>query len=284
MHRALNSLIELLDLEEIEANLYRGRTDDTGFVFGGHVLAQSVVAAFRTVDPSRRLHSLHGYFLRPGDSSRPILYEVDRIRDGRSFTTRRVVAIQNGAAIFNMASSWHVEEPGLEHAIPAPEVPRPEALSSDADIYAKLAEENPQISRFAERFGAIETRQVEDVPLMSETPQPPTRHTWVRIADALPDGPELHFAFLAYMSDMDFMGTAMLPHGRRHDDWGSFQGASLDHALWFHRPFRADQWLLFAKESPAAAHARGFVRGFFFDEAGHLVASAAQECLIRPRR
>lgn len=284
MATPLDAILEHLDLEKIEENLFRGGTDDTGFVFGGHVLAQAVVAAFRTVDASRHLHSMHGYFLRPGDSSRPILYEVDRIRDGRSFTTRRVVAIQNGEAIFNMASSWHIDEPGLEHSIAAPAVPAPESLGSDRDAFEELAREHPEMPRFAERFSAIESRQVEGTSFLSEDVQPPTRHTWIKIATPLSDHAELHLALLAYMSDMDFMGTAMIPHAHGRHHFHSIQGASLDHALWFHRPFRADQWLLFAKESPVAAGARAFVRGHFFDQAGRLVASAAQECLIRPRR
>jgi acyl-CoA thioesterase-2 len=283
MHPGLQSILGDLDLEEIEVDLFRGRTDDSGFVFGGHVLAQAVVSAFRSVDESRHLHSLHGYFLRPGDSSRPILYEVDRIRDGRSFTTRRVVAIQNGEAIFNMATSWHVDEPGLEHAFPAPQVPGPEELTSDREAYEELAKQHPEMDRFADRFGAIDSRQVEGISIASKGSHSPSRHSWLKISARLPDDAEIHLALLAYMSDMDFMSTAMLPHGRGPHDFHSFKGASLDHALWFHRPFRADEWLLFAKESPVAAGARGFVRGHFFDRAGRLVASATQECLIRQR-
>jgi len=282
MNPVLQEIIDILNVERIEENLYRGRNHNTEHVFGGQVLAQAIAAAYRTVTPEQSLHSLHAYFLRPGDWTVPILYDVDRIRDGRSFSTRRVVAIQHGRAIFNLACSWQRHEPGLTHAVPMPDVPPPEALRGDREAYVELARLQPDVRRYSFRFEAIESKQVERILMSDEGAQPPHKHTWMRARDPLPDHPEVHLALLAYMSDMDFMSTSMLPHGRnqmRH----SVQGASLDHSLWFHRPFRADEWLLFAKESPNAGGARGFVRGQFFNRAGELVVTAAQECLIRPR-
>lgn len=282
MNPVLKDILDLLNVERIEQNLYRGRNHDTEHVFGGQVLAQAITAAYRTVDRALSLHSLHAYFLRPGDWKIPILYEVDRIRDGRSFATRRVVAVQHGRAIFTLASSWQKLEAGVEHALPMPDVPPPEALRGEREVFAELAQQDPSVLRYAFRFEAIESKQVERLAGTEDNPHPPYKHTWLRTRDPLPDDPEVHIAVLAYMSDLDFMSTSMLPHGRaRMRD--EVQGASLDHSLWFHRPFRADDWLLFAKESPNASGARGFVRGQFFDRSGRLVATAAQECLIRPR-
>ncbi|MCZ6708839.1 MAG: acyl-CoA thioesterase II [Gammaproteobacteria bacterium] len=282
MNEVLQEIIDVLNVERIETNLYRGQNHKTEHVFGGQVLAQAIATANRTVDVPHALHSIHAYFLRPGDWNLPILYEVDRIRDGRSFTTRRVVAIQHGRAIFNMASSWQKSEIGPTHALPMPDVPPPEALRSDRDAFREAAKEQPDIKRYAFRFEAIDSRQVERIPMSDKGTHPPYKHTWLKASDPLPDDPEVHLAMLAYMSDLDFMGTSMLPHGRNMIR-EHVQGASLDHALWFHRPFRADEWLLFAKESPNAAGARGFVRGQFFNRNAELVATAAQECLIRPR-
>jgi len=284
MNPVLTEILRLLDVEKIEENLFRGHNDpNSHHVFGGQVLAQAIASAYRTIEHGRMLHSLHAYFLRPGDWNLPVLYEVDRIRDGRSFTTRRVVAIQHGRAIFNLSSSWQVAEEGLEHAVAMPDVPPPEGLISDRERYAEIALTQPEVKRFAFRFDAIDSRQVEGLLIMDNAPHPPYKHTWVRAADPLPDDPEVHLCFLAYVSDMDFMGTSLLPHGRRPGPNNGIQGASLDHALWFHRPFRADDWLLFAKESPSTSGARGFVRGTFYDREGHLIASTMQECLIRPR-
>jgi acyl-CoA thioesterase-2 len=281
MNRVLQEIIDLLDVERIEQNLYRGQNQRTEHVFGGQVLAQAIASAFRTVDAPHELHSIHAYFLRPGDWNLPILYEVDRIRDGRSFSTRRVVAIQHGRAIFNMSSSWQKREEGLSHALPMPDVTPPEALRGDREAYLEIAATQPEVSQFAFRFEAIESRPVERLLMNDDGDHPPYKHTWMRTREPLPDDPELHLAMLAYMSDLDFMSTSMLPHGRNRMR-GAIQGASLDHSLWFHRPPRADQWLLFAKESPNAGGARGFVRGQFFTRDGALVATAAQECLIRP--
>jgi acyl-CoA thioesterase-2 len=287
MNPILRDIIDLLDVERIEENLYRGRNAaESEHVFGGQVLAQAIAAAYRTIGEQRQLHSIHAYVLRPGDWNAPILYEVDRIRDGKSFTTRRVAAIQHGRAIFSMSSSWQRDEPGLEHSVPMPDVPSPESLRSDKEAYAQIAKTRPEVKRFAYRFDAIDSRQVENI-LIGNNSQvhPPCKHTWLKTRDPLPDNPEVHLCMLAYMSDLDFMSTSMVPHGRSPGGGDpNFQGASLDHALWFHRPFRADEWLLFAKSSPSASGARGFVRGQFFNARGELVATAAQECLIRIRR
>jgi len=284
MNPILRDILDLLDVERIEENLYRGRNAaESEHVFGGQVLAQAIAAAYRTIGDTRQLHSIHAYFLRPGDWNAPILYEVDHIRDGKSFTTRRIAAIQHGRAIFSMSSSWQKDEPGLEHSVSMPDVPSPESLRSDKEAYAEIAKVRPEVQRFAYRFDAIDSRQVENILMTHTAAHPPYKHTWLKTRDPLPDNPEVHLCMLAYMSDLDFMSTSMLPHGRRPGGDPNFQGASLDHALWFHRPFRADEWLLFAKSSPSASGARGFVRGQFFNARGELIATAAQECLIRLR-
>jgi acyl-CoA thioesterase-2 len=285
MNPVLKGILDLLDVEKIEENLFRGRTESTiPHVFGGQVLAQAIAAACRTVESDRALHSIHAYFVRAGDWRVPILYDVDRIRDGGSFNTRRVAAIQHGQAIFSLAGSWQRHESGLEHTVPMPDVPAPHALRSDRDAYADLAKLHPEVKRFSYRFEAIDSRQVENILMTHADAHPPRKHTWLKTRDRLPDDPAVHLCMLAYMSDLDFMSTSMLPHGVRPGPASNIQGASLDHALWFHRPFRADEWLLFAKSSPSAHGARGFVRGQFFTESGELVATAAQECLIRPRK
>ncbi len=280
MNQVLKDILELLDVERIEENLYRGQNHPTEHVFGGQVLAQAIAAATRTVQPEHNLHSIHAYFLRAGDWKTPILYEVDRIRDGRSFSTRRVVAIQHGRAIFNLSSSWHRQESSLAHAAPMPNVLPPECLRSDLDLYREIARERPEVERYMFRFEAIDSRQVENLLMANEDPHPPFKHTWLKAVEPLPDTPGLHQALLAYMSDLDFMSTSMLPHGGRRIR-EQIYGASLDHALWYHRPVRADEWLLFAKSSPHAGGSRGYVKGQFFDRDGNLVATAAQECLIR---
>ncbi len=281
MNPVLKEIIDLLDVEQIERNLYRGQNHNTEHVFGGQVLAQALASAYRTMEAPHQLHSMHAYFLRAGDWKVPILYEVDRIRDGRSFSTRRVAAIQHGRAIFRLSCSWQKPEEGMTHPPPMPDVPPPESLRGDLEAYQALAREMPELARFSFRFEAIDSRQVERILMTDTAEHPPFKHTWLRARDPLPDNPEVHIALLAYMSDLDFMSTSMLPHGRNAIR-ESVRGASLDHSLWFHRPFRADEWLLFAKESPNANNARGFVRGHFFTREGELVATAAQECLIRP--
>ena len=280
MNPVLANILDLLDLERIEQNLYLGQNHDTEHVFGGQVLAQSIIAASRTVQEAHALHSMHAYFLRAGDWKAPILYEVDPIRDGRSFSTRRVVAIQHGRAIFNLSCSWHRRESGYEHTLPMPNVLPPECLRNDLELYREVAKQRPEVTRYMFRFEAIDSRQVENLLMSNEEAHPPHKHTWLKTVAPLPDRPGLHEAMLAYMSDLDFMSTSMLPHGGRliRDQ---IYGASLDHALWFHRPVQADEWLLFAKSSPNARGSRGFVRGHFFNRDGELVATAAQECLIR---
>lgn len=281
MNDVLKNIINIIDVEKIETNLFRGQCHPSEHVFGGQVLAQAITAALRTVKPEHSLHSIHSYFLRPGDSSRPILFEVDPIRDGRSFSTRRVAAIQNGRAIFTLSSSWQKAEKGLVHSQPAPDVLPPEALRGDLETFKALLTDEQDINRFAFRFEAIDSRSVERTNLGDGEAHPPYKNTWLRAREELPGDPWIHLGLLAYMSDLDFMSTSMLPHGREKLREG-IQGASLDHSLWFHRSFRADEWLLFVKESPHAGGGRGFVRGKFFTREGELVATAAQECLIRP--
>lgn len=275
--------MKVIDIEPVEENLFRGSCEDSAHVFGGQVLAQAISAAFQTVDPSRRLHAVHAYFLTAGDWQAPILYEVQRIRDGRSFNTRLVVAFQHGRAIFNLSSSWHKKESGFEHTMPMPHVPPPDALRDDRDAYLDIARQQGVKKHGIFRYDAIDSRQVEGIPSNDNEVLPAAKHTWMRTRDKLDDNPRIHLCLMAYMSDMDFMNTSKRPHNiGAHAKM--IQGASLDHALWIHRPFRVDEWLLFAKESPNAHGARGFVRGHFFREDGTLVATAAQECLIRLRR
>jgi acyl-CoA thioesterase-2 len=284
MKRVLQGLIELLDLEQIEVNLFRGTSPKEGWqrVFGGQVLGQALVAAGRTV-PDRYAHSLHAYFLRPGDPKMPILYEVDRIRDGSSFTTRRVVAIQAGKAIFSMSVSFQVDEPGLEHQIDMPAVPGPEGLEPEVELRRKQAHRVPESWHAAFlRERPIEVRPIEPVDEFAPEKRPPFQNVWFRAVDRLPDDRLLHQCVLAYASDLTLLDTTTLPHAV---SWWSdrFQTASLDHAMWFHRPFRADEWLLYAQDSPRAAGARGFTRGSVYTRSGELVASVTQEGLIRLR-
>jgi len=286
MPAVLDALVKLLALEKVEENLFRGQSQDLGWgtVFGGQVLGQALSAAVQTVDPNRLVHSLHAYFLRPGDVSRPIVYEVDRIRDGTSFTTRRVVAIQNGQPIFHLAASFQKPEPGFEHQDDMPSVPPPESLQTEQERMAPFAARLPKFLRertMSER--PFEMRPVEsaDDPFLPSVQQP-RRHVWLRAADRLPDDPALHRYLLAYVSDYSFLTTALLPHGVTWLSPG-MQVASLDHAMWFHQPFRVDDWLLHAVDSPAAHGARGLVRGRVFTRDGRLVASTTQEGLIRQR-
>lgn len=283
MSKVLSELVSLLGLEQLEVNLFRGQSQNLGWgrVFGGQVLGQALSAAAQTVPSGRVVHSLHGYFLRPGDADKPIIYDVDRIRDGQSFTTRRVVAIQGGKAIFSLGASFQTPEEGFEHADAMPEVPDPETLESETVLAARIAEMIPEPLRtqvLAER--PIEVRPVQPLNPLRPRVGPPHRELWYRTSGALPDDPALHQFLLAYASDFNFIGTSMQPHGV---SWMSptMQVASLDHAMWFHRPFRFDSWLLYVIDSPSAAGSRGFVRGRFFDQQGRLVASTAQEGLIR---
>jgi acyl-CoA thioesterase II len=284
MSRAVEDLLKILDLEQLEVNLFRGQSPKSGWqrVFGGQVIGQSLVAARRTVD-GRHPHSLHGYFMRPGDPKVPIIYEVDRIRDGKSFTTRRVVAVQHGQAIFAMSASFQVDEGGFAHQAAMPVVPGPDELPSEDDVKAELLSRMPEPMRtYYERERPIDMRPVEINRYMSREPMEPQFHVWIRITGRLPDDPAIHQCVLAYASDMTLLDTSLVPHGRTVFD-PTIQAASIDHAMWFHRPFRADEWLLYAQDTPNAGGARGFSRGLIFQQDGILIASVAQEGLIRDR-
>jgi acyl-CoA thioesterase-2 len=284
--RILSELVKLLALDRIEENLFRGQSQDLGWgvVFGGQVLGQALSAAVQTVPAERLCHSMHAYFLRPGNVHKPIVYDVDRIRDGGSFTTRRVVAIQAGEPIFNLAASFQKVEAGFEHQDEIPKVAPPESLPSSRDRALALAEQQSPIAReriLAER--PFEMRPTEpDDPGATHPLRPPRRMVWIRAMGKLPDDPALHGYLLAYVSDHSFITTALLPHGVTVFAPG-MQVASLDHVMWFHQPFRMDEWLLYAIDSPAAHGARGLVRGRIFSQDGRLVASCAQEGLIRKR-
>jgi acyl-CoA thioesterase-2 len=283
---AIDNLLTILDLENLEHNLYRGRSPQVGWqrVFGGLVVSQALVAVTRTVEPERRVHSLHGYFLRPGDPKIPILYQVDRLRDGRSFTTRRVVAIQHGEAIFALSASFQVMEEGFTHQPAMPDVPQPDQLPNDAELKARFMALMPKNVRdYWERERPIELRPVDLTRYVARIPQEPRQYVWIRAAGALPEDRAIHEAVLAYASDMTLLDTTLIAHGKSVFD-GDIQAASIDHALWFHRPVMADQWHLYAQESPFASGARGFARGQIWSADGKLVASVAQEGLIRQHR
>ena len=278
------SLTAILDLEQLERNLFRGRSPKSPWprVFGGQVIAQSLYAACRTVE-ERLPHSLHAYFLLPGDPEIPIVYEVDRLRDGRSFTTRRVLAIQKGDAIFAMSASFQIEEPGYDHQIPMPKVPMPEELPDREQMSQTILPHMPDaVQAYYQRKRPIEIRPVELERYRTGGKMEPKFNVWIRAMEPLPDDPNLHRAVLAYASDLMLLDSSLIAHGTTVFD-KRIQGASLDHALWFHRPFRADDWLLYSQDSPSTSGARGFSRGLVFDRLGNLVASVAQEGLIRPR-
>jgi acyl-CoA thioesterase-2 len=283
---AFDDLLEILDLEPLEVNLFRGRSpkEDRQRVFGGQVAGQALVAAGRTVPPDRGVHSLHAYFLRPGDVRTPILYEVDRTRDGRSFTTRRVLAIQKGEAIFTLSASFHVAEEGYEHQDAMPEAPPPETLPTWTEQMSKLLADAPEgVKGWILRERPIDVRYVGEPDWTDRRSLPPTRMVWIRAAGTLPDEPLLHDVVVAYASDMMLLDTALRPHAISVADRGAML-ASLDHAMWFHRDFRADEWLLYVQESPSASGARGFTTGRIFTRDGRLAVSVAQEGLIRPPR
>ena len=282
---ALDRLVSVLDLEELELNLFRGRTpkEDRLRVFGGQVAGQALVAAGRTVEEGV-VHSLHAYFLRPGDPAIPILYQVDRIRDGRSFTTRRVVAIQHGQAIFNLAASFQRAEEGLEHQVAMPTAPDPESLPTFKERTEPLLASAPlELKRWLERERPIDVRHVAPIDYFAPRKREPRQLVWIRAGGRLPDTPLLlHQCVVAYASDMTLIDTATLPHAISWSDM-HFQMASLDHAMWFHRPFRADEWLLYVQESPVSTGGRGFTTGRLYTRTGTLVVSVAQEGLIRRR-
>jgi len=286
MQKSLERLIALLDLEQIDVNHFRGSSPNEGWqrVYGGQVIGQALVAASRTVAPERHAHSLHGYFLRPGDTSIPILYVVDRIRDGRSFTTRRVVAVQHGKAIFNMAISFQNEEQGFSHQFDMPDVPLPEDLEDEASLRKRQAANLPaEYREMFTRERPIEARPIAPYDFFNPEKRAPFQNGWMRARDALPDDLRLHQCVLAYLSDWSLLDTSLMPHGVSYTQ-ANVQSASLDHAMWFHRPFRADEWLLFVQDSPSASGARGFNRGLIYSRDGALVASVAQEGLIRVHR
>lgn len=284
MSRVLDDLLELLKLEPIEENLFRGRSQDLGYrqLFGGQVLGQSLSAASQTVE-GRHVHSLHGYFLRPGDASLPVVYTVDRVRDGGSFTTRRVVAIQKGESIFTMMVSFQGEEPGFEHQTKMPEVPGPEGLVSDRELLMRQAHRLPERVRdkwLCEK--PIEIRPVLQADPFESQVREPLKHLWFRADGNLPDDPHVHRYLLAYASDFNLITTALQPHGTSslHPQ---LQMASLDHSLWFHDDLRMNDWLLYSIVSPWAGNARGLSYGHVFTRDGRLVASVAQEGLMRMR-
>lgn len=298
MQEAVDGLVKLLDLEPIEVNIFRGLSPDESRqrVFGGQVAGQALVAAARTVQPlspaahpqapappptdrlNRTVHSLHAYFLRPGDPSVPILYEVDRIRDGRSFTTRRVVAIQHGQAIFNLSASFHVAETGLNHQSAVPDdLPDPESLP---DFRTRWAEHADDLGMVLDTPRPIDVRPVDWQPADRRRPLPPRQRVWFRADGQLPDDPVLHTCVLTYASDMTLLDTAVLPHGGSYRE-EELMMASLDHAIWFLRPFRADEWLLYDQDTPSASNALGLARGLVYRQDGTLVAAVVQEGLIR---
>jgi acyl-CoA thioesterase-2 len=285
MQPILKDLVDLLALERIDRDLFRGKNQDLGWgaIFGGQVFGQALSAAAQTVVAQRAVHSAHGYFIRAGELKSPIVYQVDRLRDGKSFSTRRVVAIQEGEAIFSLAASFQIEEPGLEHQDPMPEVPAPESLRSETELALAFADRLPEAVRArAAMPRPVEIRPVDPRDPFAPKAQKAVRRLWYRAVDRLPEDPALHRYLLAYASDFSFLGTALDPHGVSFMTPG-MQVATIDHAIWFHRPFRVDEWLLYDVESPSAAGARGIVRGRFFDRAGRLVASTVQEGLVRKR-
>ncbi|MEA2876176.1 MAG: acyl-CoA thioesterase [Hyphomicrobiales bacterium] len=285
MSAAVQTMLDVLNIEQLEVNLFRGRSPQDRWqrVFGGQVIGQALVAASRTVE-GRQPHSLHAYFLIGGDPKVPIIYEVDRIRDGKSFTTRRVVAIQHGQAIFTLMVSFHNDEDGLTHQAPMPDVPPPEKLTSEAEIKAKFLATMPEaVQRYYKSERPIELRPVEYGRYLGKKIESGKFNVWIKATGKLPDDPAIHQCVLAYASDMSLLDTALVPHGRSLFE-KEFMGASLDHALWFHRPFRADDWLLYAQETPTMIGSRGFARGLIFRRDGALVASVAQEGLVRLRR
>jgi acyl-CoA thioesterase II len=285
MVSAVQDLLDLLNLEQLEVNLFRGRSPAVTWqrVFGGQVIGQALVAACRTVE-GRPPHSLHAYFLLPGDPKVPIIYEVDRIRDGKSFSTRRVIAIQHGNPIFSMAASFHADEPGFEHQAKMPDVPKPEDLPSESDVKQSVMRMMPDpVRRYYERERPIELRPVEFERYLGKKIEDARFHVWIRATADLPDDPAIHQSVLAYASDMTLLDSALIPHGRTVFE-KEIMAASLDHALWLHRPFRADAWLLYAQDSPNMYGGLGFSRGLIFTQDGRLVASVAQEGLVRVRR
>jgi acyl-CoA thioesterase-2 len=283
----IDELLRVFELEPLEVNLFRGQSQDIGSpqVFGGQVLGQALRAASATVPPGRMVHSLHAYFLRRGDCTAPIIYNVDRSRDGKSFTSRRVVAIQHGEQIFNMAASFQIEEAGFDHQIEMPDVPPPQDLPDATAQLRVLLHQSPEriparVRRFIETPRPFEFRVVQAIDYLQPRKQPPLRQAWFRAVGRVPDDEMLHRCLLAYVSDFYLLDTATLPHGTSFLHTKLVM-ASIDHVMWFHRPLRVDEWLLYALDSPSASGARGFARASVFAHDGRLVASTAQEGLIR---
>jgi acyl-CoA thioesterase-2 len=281
----VGDLLKQFELERLEVNLFRGESRDIGSpqVYGGQVLGQALMAAYQTID-DLEVHSLHAYFLRRGDFNRPIVYQVDRSRDGHSFSSRRVIAVQNGEQIFTCAASFQRREPGLDHQSTMPEVPAPETLPDWSRPTPEVAEKLPEmLRRFLKRERPVEMRPVEPIDFLSRTARPACERVWFRIAEPLPADERLHRCLLAYMSDFNLLTAATRPHHGKFA-LGEMVMASIDHALWFHRSFRADEWLLYDVDSPSASGGRGFARGSIYSRDGRLVASVAQEGLMRVRQ
>ncbi len=283
---AVDKMIETLDLEELEVNLFRGRSPQVGWqrVFGGQVIGQALVAAIRTVEEDRPVHSLHGYFMRPGDPSVPIIYEAERDRDGKSFTTRRVIAIQHGKPIFTLSTSFHRrEEGGLDHQFDMPDVPLPEDLPSEKELLTQFEHLMPDnMKRYFSQDRAIEIRRASHRDFLNPKISAPEQHVWIRPTGKIPSEPAVHQAVLAYASDMTLLDTALVPHATHMFD-ETLQMASLDHAMWFHRDIKADDWLLYSQDAPTSGGSRGFARGSIYNREGVLIASAVQEGLMRKR-
>lgn len=286
MSEAMQELLSILDLEELEHNLYRGRSPKLNWqrVFGGQTIAQALVAACRTVGPDRHVHSLHSYFMLPGDTKVPIVYQVDRIRDGGTFATRRVVAIQHGRAIFSLEASFQRDEEGLEHQFAMPDgVPPPSSLKTQRELLEQADHLPEDIRRFWARERPLEIKPVNLDHYTSREKLPPRQNIWMRTTGPVPADRTVQVAVLAYLSDMTLLDTSTFAHGRAVFD-RDLQAASLDHAMWFHRPHPLDGWLLYTQDSPSASGARGFTRGAIYGEDGTLIASVAQEGLIRLRK
>lgn len=287
MSAAMQELLAILDLERLEHNLYRGRSPELDWqrVFGGQTIAQALVAAQRTVAADRHVHSLHGYFMRPGDTKVPILYEVDRIRDGGSFTTRRVVAIQHGQAIFSLEASFQIDEAGLDHQMPMPpDVPDPDTLGTQQDLISKFGDAVPPgIRRYWERDRPVDMKPIMLKHYTSREKLDPRQNIWIRTTGPVPEDRATQAAVLAYLSDMTLLDTSTFAHGRAVFDQ-DIQAASLDHAMWFHRSHSIDDWLLYTQDSPSTSGGRGFTRGALYARDGTLIASVAQEGLIRLRQ
>ncbi|WP_062223858.1 acyl-CoA thioesterase II [Aureimonas sp. D3] len=286
MNDLVAKLVETLDLETLEENLFRGISPANGWqrIFGGQVIAQALVAAQRTAPAERQVHSLHGYFMRPGDPRVPVIYEVDRLRDGGSFSTRLVTAIQHGQAIFTLSASFQVKEEGLDHQISMPALPGPEDLPSGESLGEDILARAPEpVRRYWMRPRAVEFRPVSTDHYFKREKLPPEQHIWVRVTADIGDDPALNAAVMAYLSDMTLLDTSLFAHGLSIFD-ERIQAASLDHAMWFHRPLRVSDWHLYTQDSPSSSGGRGLTRGSLFSRDGILVASVAQEGLIRPRR